>query len=155
MDADGETVTPEGTLPADAEPAEEAIVTTEVVTEADARDSTEEFEAAPVTVAPGKKTGLSDFEKVGLLALGALAIGAMINGNKQVVSNSGDRVVVRQPDGTYQVYKDDNALLREPGSTVRTETFRRVNADHCGAHRWQPDRDDPRCDGPGFAACRL
>ena len=116
-------VTEDGTLPADQAPAEDAVVTTEVVTEADTRASTEEFEAAPVTVAPGKKTGLSDFEKVGLIALGALAIGAIINGNKQVVSNSGDRVVVRQPDGSYQVYKDDNALLREPGSTVRTETF--------------------------------
>ena len=112
-----------GTLPADLPPAAEATVTTEVVTEDEARASTEEFDAAPTTVAPGKKTGLSDFEKVGLVALGALIVGAMINGNKQVVSNSGDRVVVRQPDGTYQVYKDDNALLREPGSTVRTETF--------------------------------
>ena len=120
----GEAVTADGTLPADAEPSDEATVTTEVVTEEDSRASDEEFDAAPATVAPGKKTGLSDFEKVGLLALGALVIGAMINGNKQVVSNTGDRVVVRQPDGTYVVYKDDNALLREPGSTVRTETFR-------------------------------
>ncbi|MBC7736026.1 MAG: OmpA family protein, partial [Candidatus Saccharibacteria bacterium] len=52
-----------------------------------------------------------------------LAIGAIINGNKQVVENTGDRVVVRQPDGSYQVYKDDSALLREPGSTVRTESY--------------------------------
>lgn len=104
--------------------AEGAEVTEEVVTEADARASTEEFAAAPTTIEPGKKTGLSDFEKVGLVALGALVVGAMLNGNRQVVSNTGDRVVVRQPDGSYQVYKDDNALLREPGSTVRTETFR-------------------------------
>ena len=124
VEAAGEAVITEGgTLPADREPATDAVVTTEVMTEADTRASTEEFAAAPVTVAPGKKTGLSDFEKVGLVALGALIVGAMINGNKQVVSNTGDRVVVRQPDGTYQVYKDDNALLREPGSTVRTETF--------------------------------
>ena len=104
--------------------AADATVTEEVVTDEGTRASTEEFAAAPVTVEPGKKTGLSDFEKVGLVALGALIVGAMINGNKQVVSNTGDRVVVRQPDGSYQVYKDDNALLREPGSTVRTETFR-------------------------------
>jgi outer membrane protein OmpA-like peptidoglycan-associated protein len=104
--------------------AEGAQVTEEVVTEEETRASTEEFDAAPVTVEPGKKTGLSDFEKVGLVALGALIVGAMINGNRQVVSNTGDRVVVRQPDGSYVVYKDDNALLREPGSTVRTETFR-------------------------------
>jgi outer membrane protein OmpA-like peptidoglycan-associated protein len=122
--AEVDVITEDGTLPSEVAPSTEATVTTEVVTEGDTRASTEEFDAAPVIVAPGKKTGLSDFEKVGLLALGALAIGAMINGNKQVVSNTGDRVVVRQPDGSYQVYKDDNALLREPGSTVRTETYR-------------------------------
>ena len=98
-------------------------VTTETVTAQDTRSSTQDFAAAPVTVAPGKKSHLSTLETVGLVALGALVVGAIINGNKQVVQNTGDRVVVRQPDGTYQVYKDDNALLREPGSTVRTETF--------------------------------
>ncbi len=116
-------VTADGTLPSDQPAPSGATVTTQVVTDEDTRASTEEFAAAPATVAPGKKTGLSDFEKVGLVALGALAIGAMINGNKQVVSNTGDRVVVRQPDGTYSVYKDDNALLMEPGSTVRTENY--------------------------------
>ena len=100
-----------------------ATVTTETVTAADTRASTQEFAATPVTVAPGKKSHLSDLEKVGLIALGAVVIGAIINGNKQVVENTGDRVVVRQPDGSYQVYKDDNALLREPGSTVRTESY--------------------------------
>jgi len=112
-----------GELPADEAPDPEATVTTTTVTEADTRASTEEFDDAPVTVAPGKKSGLSTFEKVGLVALGALVVGAMINGNKQVVENTGDRVVVRQPDGTYQIYKDDNALLLEDGSTVRTETY--------------------------------
>ena len=119
----GTTTATDGTLPADQPPAAGAIVTTETLSANDTRDSAQEFAAAPVTVAPGKKSGLSDFEKVGLVALGALVIGAIINGNKQVVENTGDRVVVRQPDGTYQVYKDDNALLREPGSTVRTETY--------------------------------
>lgn len=102
----------------------DAQVTTETVTEADTRTSAENFTAAPATVAPGKKSGLSDLEKVGLVALGALAIGAMLKGNKEVVSNTGDRVVVRQPDGTYQVYKDDNALLREPGNKVTTQSFK-------------------------------
>jgi outer membrane protein OmpA-like peptidoglycan-associated protein len=79
-------------------------------------------------VAPGKKDRLSDLEKVGLFALGALAIGAIIKGandreDRQVVSNTGDRVVVLNPDGTYSVYKDDDTVLRRPGSTVRTETF--------------------------------
>jgi len=33
-------------------------------------------------------------------------------------------VVVLKPDGSYQVYKDDDALLRRPGNTLRTETYR-------------------------------
>jgi outer membrane protein OmpA-like peptidoglycan-associated protein len=99
-----------------------------VLGEEDTRSSSEEFAAAPVTVAPGKKDRLSDLEKVGLFALGALAIGAIIKGandreDRQVVSNTGDRVVVLNPDGTYSVYKDDDTVLRRPGSTVRTETF--------------------------------
>lgn len=109
--------------PADQPAPKDAKVTTETVTEADTRTSSENFSAAPATVSPGKKSGLSDLEKVGLVALGALAIGAMLKGNKEVVSNTGDRVVVRQPDGTYQVYKDDNALLREPGNKVTTQSF--------------------------------
>lgn len=103
----------------------DAVVTTETVTAADTRSSSQDFAAAPVEVAPGKKSGLSDLEKVGLVALGALVIGTMINNNRQqVVSNTGDRVVVRQDDGTYQVYKDDNSLLMQPGSKVTTTTFR-------------------------------
>ncbi|OZA03500.1 MAG: hypothetical protein B7Y02_16645, partial [Rhodobacterales bacterium 17-64-5] len=103
----------------------DAVVTTETVTLDETRKSSQDFAAAPVQVAPGKKSGLSDLEKVGLVALGALVIGTMINNNKQqVVSNTGDRVVVRQDDGTYQVYKDDNSLLRQPGSKVTTQTFK-------------------------------
>ena len=101
---------------------------TELLTEQSARASTMEFAAAPVTVAEGKKNRLSDLEKVGLVVLGALVVGAIINqGNKKeerrVVSNTGDRIVVLKPDGTYQVYKDDDAVIRRPGSTVRTETY--------------------------------
>ena len=121
------------TPPADQPVPETATVTTETVTEADTRSAAEEFAAAPVEVAPGKKSGLSNLEKAGLVALGALAIGTIIRGSqnggheeagqKQVVQNTGDRVVIRQPDGSYQIYKDDNALLREPGSKVTTQTF--------------------------------
>ena len=102
---------------------------TELLTEQSARSSTQEFAAAPVAVAGGKKKNrLSDLEKVGLVVLGALVVGAIINeGNKKeerrVVSNTGDRIVVLKPDGTYQVYKDDDAVIRRPGSNVRTETY--------------------------------
>ncbi len=126
---------------ADAPASADAVTTAvEVLTETDTRSSAQEFTAAPVVVAPGKKNRLSDLEKVGLLALSALVVGAVIKdvkknkaagvaagevtGDRQVVSNTGDRVVVLNPDGTYSVYKDDDTVLRRPGSTVRTETFK-------------------------------
>jgi outer membrane protein OmpA-like peptidoglycan-associated protein len=121
------TADPEAAAPADAE------VVEEVVTEDTARSSAEDFAnpvnqpaaAATATAAAKAKKdkGLSDGEKVILLGLGALAVGAMISNNRKVELNSGDRVVVERPDGTYQIIKDDNALLRQPGSTVRTERF--------------------------------
>ncbi|MDE3079587.1 MAG: OmpA family protein, partial [Paracoccaceae bacterium] len=67
--------------------------------------------------------GLSDLEKFGLLALGAVAVGAILSNGQTVVSNSGDRVVVREPDGRYGVMHDDNALVRRPGSTVYTRNY--------------------------------
>lgn len=110
-------------MPADQPVPKGAKVTRERVKKEDTRTSAQDFSSPPVEVAPGKKTGLSDLEKVGLIALGALAIGAIIAGNKQVVSNTGDRVVVRQDDGSYQVYKDDSSLMRQPGSDVTTQTY--------------------------------
>jgi len=116
-----------GTDPSAANPAtlvapEQVTVTT--VTEGTTRSSAQEFDPAPKAVAGNKKSGLSDLEKVGLLALGALVVGAVLNDGREVVSNTGDRVVVRDADGGYAVYKDDDTLLRRPGSTVQTETFR-------------------------------
>ena len=111
----------------DAAFAEPVAVIEEIVSEETARSSDEEFAAAPVAVSNGKKSGLSDLEKVGLLALGALVVGAIINEGKKdqrkVVSNSGDRVVVENPDGSYVVYKDDDAILRRPGVRTVTETY--------------------------------
>ena len=119
------------TVPLEDQPVSEDAVTsvTELLTEQSTRTSTQEFAAAPVAVEDGRKNRLSDLEKVGLVVLGALVVGAIINeGNKQeerrVVSNTGDRIVVLKPDGTYQVYKDDDAIIRRPGSNVRTETYR-------------------------------
>jgi outer membrane protein OmpA-like peptidoglycan-associated protein len=107
-----------------------------VLTSADTRASSEDF----ATTASGKKKnkdkGLSDFEKAGLVALGALAVGVLLSNRDQVVSNTGDRVVVQRSDGNYAVYKDDDALLRQPGSTVRTETYRD------GSTRTTVTRDD-------------
>jgi outer membrane protein OmpA-like peptidoglycan-associated protein len=124
-----------GPRPADAAPSPEAVTaTTEVVTEQTSRSATQEFAAAPQVVAPGKKNRLSNLEKAGLLGLGALVVGAVLSqsnkaaaseqpAQQQVISNTGDRVVVQRSDGDYQVYKDDDALLRRPGNTLRTETY--------------------------------
>ena len=128
-------LTQSGPQPTVAAPSTEAVTTTtEVVTEKTTRRATQEFTAAPQVVEPGKKNRLSDLEKAGLFVLGALVVGTIINQTKQagaaerpqqqVVSNTGDRVVVLKPDGTYQVYKDDDALLHRPGNTLRTESYR-------------------------------
>ena len=129
----------EGKAVAEVDPASLVADVTETITDDNARTSAEEFAAAPVEVSKGKKSGLSDLEKAGLLVLGALAVGAIIKNNREaaatdttvstmgdsrVVSNTGDRVIVLQPDGTYRVLKDDDTVIRRPGSTVRTETFR-------------------------------
>ena len=110
-------------LPADVAVSPEAVVTEEVLTEEDTRSATQEFQDAPAEVAPGKKSGLSNLEIAGLAILGTLAIGAILDKDKKVVENTGDRVVVEDGNGNYNIYKDDNALLREPGTNVRTETF--------------------------------
>ncbi|WP_431300037.1 OmpA family protein [Tabrizicola sp. BL-A-41-H6] len=124
-------------------PADAISAVTEVLTNENVRTSGEEFAAAPVAVSEGKKNKLSDLEKAGLVVLGALTVGALIRaaqppadggqvvnegpvdgvGGGRVVSNTGDRVIVLQPDGTYRVLKDDDSIIRQPGSTVRTETY--------------------------------
>ncbi|NKB27454.1 MAG: OmpA family protein [Rhodobacteraceae bacterium] len=109
----------------------DATVQVETVTEGSARSSDEDFE----TSARGNQetraqrrardegdSGLSDVEKVVLFGLGALAVGAILKNGAEVKSNSGDRVVVER-DGQLFVLKDDDTLLRQPGSEVRTETF--------------------------------
>ena len=132
---------PDGTAPAEgtatttAQPEPESVTVT-TVTEDSTRSSAEEFTAAPTAVGESKKSGLSNLEKVGLLALGALVVGKVLSDGREVVENTGDRVVVRDPQGNFAVYKDDDTLLRRPGATVRTETF------SDGSTRSTVDRDD-------------
>jgi len=107
----------------------EAEVETQTVTVEDVRSSAEDFE----TSASGKETtaeakankekkGLSDFEKALLLGVGAVIVGTILNNGDQVVSNSGDRVVVER-DGELRVLKNDDVLLRRPGAEVQTQSF--------------------------------
>ena len=106
-----------------------ATVETEEVTEENSRSADEDFEtsaAGTETAAAtdsGGDRGLSNFEKALILGLGAAVVGQALNNGDEVVSNSGDRVVVRQDNGELRVLKDDDALLRQPGSQVSTETF--------------------------------
>ncbi len=110
-------------------------VTTETVTEQTQRSSSEEFrEWSPevqelsttqqsVARKSKSKDGMSDLEKAGLLALGAVVVGAILLNGQRVEANTGDRVVVVDDDNDYRIFKDDDALLRQPGSEVRTQRF--------------------------------
>ncbi len=112
------------------EPGEvEAEVETQTVTVEDVRSSAEDFDTSvsgQQTTAAAKankeKKGLSDFEKALLLGLGAAVVGTILNNGDQVVSNSGDRVVVER-DGELRVLKNDDVLLRRPGAEVQTQSF--------------------------------
>ncbi len=68
------------------------------------------------------RNGLSNLEKGLLLGLGAVVVGSVLSNGDRVVSNTGDRVVVEGARG-LTIYKDDDALLRQSGATMRTETF--------------------------------
>ncbi len=122
-------------LAADTEADTSAEVTTATVTEETTRSSNEEFEewspddqqgiAAGQNAAPKAKSsgGKSDLEKAGLLALGAAVVGAVLLNGQRVEANTGDRVVVVDENEGYRILKDDDALLRQPGSDVRTQRF--------------------------------
>ncbi len=110
----------------EAEAAPEEIV--EETLDADAvRTSEEDFET-PITgaqataVENNESNGLSNIEKALLLGLGAVVVGSVLRNGDRVVENTGDRVVVEGTRG-LTIYKDDDALLRQPGAAVRTETF--------------------------------
>ncbi len=105
-------------------------VTTETVTEATTRQSDEDFATAPSAAAEAGQAaaaraggGDDSFQKGLLIGLGALAVGAILYNGAKVLSNSGDRVVVEEPDGTLTVLKNDDEILRRPGSEVRTQTY--------------------------------
>ncbi|KPP85868.1 MAG: putative outer membrane protein [Rhodobacteraceae bacterium HLUCCO07] len=139
------------TAGAEAETGTPEEVTSEVLTEQTSRSSSEEFRdesqeeqsdsapdtdgEAPEASATGD-SGMSDLERAGLLALGAVVVGAILSNGQRVASRTGDRVIVVDDDGAYSVLKDDDALLRTPGSEVRTERF----AD--GSTRTVVTRDD-------------
>lgn len=98
-------------------------VESETLTEENVRTSDEEFETAVTGGgAEDDDSGMSKFEKALLLGLGAVAVGTILKNGDEVLSRSGDRVVVRR-DGELRVLKDDDALLRQPGNEIQTERF--------------------------------
>ena len=123
------------------EEADGAEVVEETLTEADVRSSDEDFAtdlrtqaateeqaAATTTTAKAKdkddddEDGLSNFEKAALVGLGTFALSQILDDGAQVVQNTGDRVVVEQ-DGQYRVLRNDDVLLRQPGSEVKTYRY--------------------------------
>ncbi|PRY86071.1 OmpA family protein [Donghicola tyrosinivorans] len=98
----------------------------ETVTEETARSSSEDFSnsvSGKAKASDDEQKGLTNLEKAALAGLAALAVGAVLKNGSEVAVNSGDRVVLQDPDGSYRVIKDDGALLRQPGTTVRTQNF--------------------------------
>ncbi|HWL57281.1 MAG TPA: OmpA family protein, partial [Paracoccus sp. (in: a-proteobacteria)] len=109
-------------------------VTEEQVTEDNSRSSAEDFATdlrnamtaatgQPREAARDKDDDKSDLAKALLFGLGGVAVGSMLNNNRQVTLSTPDRVVVTRDDGSQQVIKDEVALLRQPGSTVATENY--------------------------------
>ena len=88
------------------------------------RTSAQDFTTAigDSAAAQSQRSGLSNLETALLLGLGAVVVGSVLRNGDRVVANTGDRVVVEGTRG-LSVYKDDDALLRQPGATMRTETF--------------------------------
>ena len=116
----------------DAAPAEE--IATQSVTDETARSSTEDFDSAidrDAAAAEGEAEvaveddddGLSTLQKALIAGAGVLAVGALLNNNRQVVASSQDRVVVEGQDGGLELIKDDTAILQRPGTDVSTERF--------------------------------
>ncbi|WP_158217911.1 OmpA family protein [Marinibacterium profundimaris] len=107
----------------------QAEVQTRTVAEEDVRRADEDFDTAVNENVQAQAQdndddeGLSTFEKALLLGLGTAAVGAFLNNGDEVVSNSGDRVVVER-DGELRVLKNDDELLAQPGAEVASQTYR-------------------------------
>jgi len=104
-------------IEAETEAESQADVQVETVTEETARRSDETVEA--------EATGQQDTDQLLRNILGIAAgatVGAVLGNQFNVVEPAGDRVVVER-DGELVVLRDENELLRRPGTEVRTRTF--------------------------------
>lgn len=118
----------------DAEPAPLAMQGTETpaeaviegaVSAADIRSSADEFGSQVALgdeAAQTRADDRRDLERAGLVALGALAVGMIVN-QSRVVARSDERVIVQRDDGGYEVWRDDDVILREEGADRRIERY--------------------------------
>ncbi len=126
---------------AEAELEEEPEVIEESITAAQLRSSQEDF-ASRLSLDVDASAGADrarrdrrDLERAGLAALGALAVGMIVNRNR-VVARSDERVVVDTGEGDLELWRDDDAILLQDGSTRRIERF----SDGSTRTRWiRPD----------------
>lgn len=100
-------------------------VTDFAVTDETARRSDEDFATSVAESITEKKDDNKgrDLARLALAGMAGFAVGKMLSNDRQVALNTGDRVVVTNPDGSQQLIKDDDALLFQPGSNVQTERF--------------------------------
>ncbi|PTX01900.1 OmpA family protein [Pararhodobacter aggregans] len=136
-DAAAEAATGEAEAPLAATEAGDVVEeSTETVTEDNARLSSEDYARTDTTAAPEGEAAAQQaqgqqeddnfnrFLQGALVgAAGALVVGALLNDNREVVGTSPDRVVVRDRNGHLQVLRDDDAILRQPGSEVTTRRY--------------------------------
>lgn len=136
-DAATEAATGEAEAPLAASESSEVVEeSTETVTEDNARLSSEDYARTDTTAAPEGEAAAQQaqgqqaddnfnrFLQGALVgAAGALVVGALLNDNREVVGTSPDRVVVRDRNGHLQVLRDDDAILRQPGSEVTTRRY--------------------------------
>ena len=122
------TEAPAAAAAAAPEAAPEAAVEETVVTEETARSSSEDFDTK-ITREEASSNDDDDDDNTQMLqralaaGLAGAALAALLNQGGQVTADSGDRLVLQQDDGNLRLFRDENALLRQPGARVRTETF--------------------------------
>ncbi|MHA3977927.1 OmpA family protein [Halovulum sp. GXIMD14794] len=97
----------------------DAKVETEVVTEETSRSSDEDEVVRRVD---DNDDTLSDIAKILGGAAAGFALNELLSPDDEVVQTTQDRVIVRR-DGEYVVLKDENELLRRPGTEVQTQSF--------------------------------
>lgn len=121
-EASPEAAAGEGTRPEPAEVVEEDIVANAIRRSTDDFSSRLSLQPDAALPAEGRSRRQRDLERAGLAALGALAIGMVVNDNR-VVARGDERVIVQGDDGDLRIWRDDDAILQSEGGTRRIERY--------------------------------